>query len=99
MQPLDVKIDTRLAQTSYGSIQQQKATQSFEEIMAPKVKRKDGTLPKERNIALCSEHFTEDCIERDLKKEFELQSGEQFYKIKENAVPTIFKHTNNSTIV
>ena len=58
-----------------------------------KIKR-DGKLPK--RIYICSEHFTEDCLERDLKKEFSSGSIMPIYKIKDNAVPSIFsfsKHT------
>ena len=69
----------------------------LKELWLNKIKRKEGTLPKERNIAPCSEHFTSDCFERDLKKEFELQTGEIVYKIKEDAVPTIFVFMNNQT--
>ena len=68
----------------------------LKKLWLTKLKRKDGTLPKERSIVLCSEHFTEECFERDFKKEFELQSDQHFYKIKEDAIPTKFVHANIS---
>ena len=40
--------------------------------------------------ALCSSHFDSDCFERNLKKEFETKSEKEIYKIKDNAIPTIF---------
>ena len=69
---------------------------SLKELWLSKIKRKHGSLlPHDRNIVLCSEHFANECIERDYKKEFQCEDKKEFYKIKEGAVPTIFAHTNN----
>ena len=41
---------------------------------------------------LCSEHFTQDCFERDLQLEL---TGKPLYRcrrLKENTVPTVFAH-------
>ena len=43
-------------------------------------------------MSLCSEHFSDDCFERDFKREFETKSKENIYKIKKDAIPTIFSH-------
>ena len=60
--------------------------------------KRSGDLPKERNIVLCSEHFASGCFERNLKKEFETGSKTEIYKLKNDAIPTIFlfkKHTSS----
>ena len=36
--------------------------------------RRTDDLPKDHNIVICWKHFTDDCIERDLKAEFESRS-------------------------
>ena len=52
--------------------------------------KRSGDLPKERNIVLCSEHFSIGCFERNLKKEFETGSKTEIYKLKNDAIPTFF---------
>ena len=52
--------------------------------------KRGGKLPKEKNIVICSEHFTEDCFERNLRAEIENKSDKEIYMLKKDAVPTVF---------
>ena len=56
-----------------------------------KEKIKRQVLPKE--IWLCSKHFDNECFERDLKTELLNGSDDPMYKIKDDAIPTIFSYT------
>ena len=58
--------------------------------------KRTGGLPKERNITLCSDHFASECFERNLKKEFETGSTTEIYKLKDDAVPTIFSYKKDT---
>ena len=60
------------------------------------MKIKCDSYPKDKNTVLCSEHFSEDCFERDLKAEFKHKWTTPLYKIKDDAIPTIFAHKDNS---
>ena len=44
---------------------------------------------------LCSEHFAKDCFERDFASEFKQKSTKELYRIKDDAVPSIFSHTSS----
>ena len=44
---------------------------------------------------LCSEHFAKDCFERDFASEFKHKSTKELYRIKDDAVPSIFSHTSS----
>ena len=48
--------------------------------------------PITQHSRICSEHFTEDCYERDLKSE--LLGTKIKYNLKEDAVPTIFNFSS-----
>ena len=56
------------------------------------IKRKNIEKIKERNIVLCSEHFAKDCFERNFKAEFECGNEAKIYKLKSDAVPTLFAY-------
>ena len=58
-----------------------------------------GGLPQERNTALCSSHFDSECFEGNLKKEFETKSETEIYKIKDDAIPTIFTYKKDKTSI
>ena len=73
-----------------------KATQSFEEIMDHQTQTKRWDFAKGKKYSTAP-NISQMIVLRDLKKEWELQSSEQFYKIEEDAVPTKFVHANNST--
>ena len=64
--------------------------EKLNKLWKSKIKRK--TLPKDHNIALCWEHFSTECFERDLANEFKHKSTKKLYKIKDDAVPTIFSY-------
>ena len=53
-----------------------------------KINRVNPTISK--NSVLCSEHFTPNCFERNLKAELVGVRGKA--KLKQGAVPTIFSH-------
>ena len=57
-----------------------------------KIKIKRDEYPKDKNIVLRWEHFTEDCFERDLQAEFKHKWTTPLYKTKDDAIPTIFSH-------
>ena len=57
------------------------------------MKRKN--YPKDHNIVLCWEHFESDCFERDFESEFKHESTKELFKIKNDAVPTIFSHVKD----
>ena len=63
------------------------------ELWKLKIKRKK--YPKDHNIVLCSEHFAKDCFERDFASEFKHKSTKELYRIKDDAVPSIFSHTSS----
>ena len=56
--------------------------------------KRAGVLPKDKHIELCWEHFTSDCFERDIKSELLANSTVNVYKIKKDAIPTIFTFTH-----
>ena len=58
--------------------------------------KRAGVLPKDNHFALCWEHFTSECFERDIYKEFQAGGGKAVYKVKDDEVPTIFSFKNNS---
>ena len=62
-------------------------------IWRAKIKRK--LWPKE--IWLCSEHFDNDSLERDLKTELLNGSDVLVYKIKDDAIPTICNYKKQPT--
>eukprot|EP00795_Rhopilema_esculentum_P006509 gene6509-11971_t len=51
--------------------------------------RRAGELPKDKSFYICSEHFAEDCYERDFKKEL-MENKPGAKKLKADAIPTIF---------
>ena len=62
-----------------------------------KTKIKRQVYPKDCNIYLCWEHFTDDCFERDLASEFKYKSTIQLFKIKNDAIPSKFSHIEEPT--
>ena len=67
--------------------------EGLNELWKLKIKRKK--YPKDHNIVLCSEHFAKDCFERDFASEFKHKSTKELYRIKDDAVPSIFSHTSS----
>ena len=61
--------------------------------------KRAGVLPKDNNFALCWEHFISECFERDIYKGIQAGDGKAVYKIKDDAVPTIFSFKNTLQIV
>eukprot|EP00795_Rhopilema_esculentum_P005708 gene5708-10958_t len=51
--------------------------------------RRAGELPKDKSFYICSEHFAEDCYERDFKKEL-MENKPGAKKLEADAIPTIF---------
>ena len=57
---------------------------SFKYIPAKSKKnliKRVGVLSKDNNFALCWEHFTLECFERDIYTEFQAGDGKAVYKI------------------
>ena len=59
----------------------------------PKLKKRLSNMklkdpPISKNSRVCSDHFADDCYERDLKAE--LANSKTKMTLKENAIPTIF---------
>ena len=65
------------------------------ELWKSKIKRK--SYPKDHNIVLCWEHFSAECFERDFASEFKHKSTKELYKIKDDAVPTIFSYRSSTS--
>ena len=66
-------------------------------IWLTKIKRKGGE--KLTDIRICSNHFEEECFERDLKAE--LMGTDSRKRLKRDAVPTLFvftAHTDKRTL-
>ena len=59
--------------------------------------RRAGDMPRYKSIVLCWEHFTEECLERNFKAEFESGNNDPVYKIKKDAIPTVFSYTKASS--
>ena len=64
--------------------------EKLRKIWLNKIKRV-GNLHKK--IYLCSDHFTQDCFERDLKRELLNDSTVPVYKLKEDPIPTVFSYS------
>ena len=62
--------------------------ESFQKQWLAKVSRADLVVTK--NSRLCSEHFTADCYERDLKAE--LLGEKPKFNLKPDAIPSLFCH-------
>ena len=69
----------------WKSLPRKKKDIKIKKLWLSKLIRKDGTFPKEENIHLCSEHFAEDCFERDYKKGYEQETDKKIYKFKDGA--------------
>ena len=66
-----------------------KSKKNLRDLWLSNIKRA-GVLPQDNNFAVCWEHFTSECFERDIYKEFQAGEGKVVYKIKKDAIPTIF---------
>ena len=60
----------------------------LKKVWLVKISREDPKISK--NSVLCSEHFEQDCFERDLKAE--LLGTKRKAKLKSGAIPNIFSH-------
>ena len=58
--------------------------------------KRAGQVPQDKHFSICWQHFTPYCFERDYYNEFQSGLAYEIYKIKDNAVPTIFAQEINT---
>ena len=59
--------------------------------------KREPPYPKDEHFVLCGKHFHHDDFERDLRGEV-MSSAKKIFKLKENAVPSIFTFTKEKRI-